>query len=304
MTPSFFAPLRPWLGVLLFVACGSWAALFAADKRILLIAGAPSHGPGMHEHNAGMLLLQKCLAGVPGLKTEVALNGWPKDNASFEGVDAVVIFSDGGLRHPALVDDRLTVLEKALARGAGLGLLHYAVEPTKEKGQDQFLKWVGGAFEIHWSVNPHWDAHFKTLADHPVTRGVKPFTIRDEWYFNMRFVEGMAGVTPLLQAVPDESTVTRPDGAHSGNAFVRALVAQKEPVTVAWAYERPGVGRGFGFTGAHYHSNWRHDDFRKLALNAILWLAKIEVPATGVKSTVTEQDLAANLDPKPPRKTN
>lgn len=292
------------LALLVLFAGVALAAGAAPTKRVLLIAGAPSHGPGMHEHNAGMLLLQKCLAGVPGLTTEVALNGWPQSDASFEGVDAILIFSDGGRRHPALVDDQLSVLERALARGAGLGLLHYAVEPTLEKGHDRFLQWIGGAFEIHWSVNPHWDAHFRTLAVHPITRGVPPFTIRDEWYFNMRFVEGMRGVTPLLQAVPDESTVTRPDGPHSGNAFVRALVAQKEPVTVAWAYERPDGGRGFGFTGAHYHRNWGHEPFRKLALNAVLWLAKMEVPPEGVSSVVTEADLAANLDPKPARKAN
>jgi hypothetical protein len=30
----------------------------------------------------------------------------------------------------------------------------------------------------------------------------------------------------------------------------------------------------------------------------LLWLAQMEVPAGGVDSTITEADLAANLDPK------
>jgi len=36
-------------------------------KNILLIAGKPSHGRGAHEHNAGALLLKKCLdeSGLP-----------------------------------------------------------------------------------------------------------------------------------------------------------------------------------------------------------------------------------------------
>ena len=38
-----------------------------ADKRIVLIAGRPSHPPGMHEFRAGCLLFQKALASVPGL---------------------------------------------------------------------------------------------------------------------------------------------------------------------------------------------------------------------------------------------
>lgn len=34
------------------------ASLGAADKKnVLLIAGRPSHGPGEHEHNAGIQLL-------------------------------------------------------------------------------------------------------------------------------------------------------------------------------------------------------------------------------------------------------
>jgi hypothetical protein len=37
-------------------------------------------------------------------------------------------------------------------------------------------------------------------------------------------------------------------------------------------------------------------------LNAIVWLAKMEVPAGGVASRVTPEDLAANLDPKPATK--
>jgi hypothetical protein len=277
------------------------AALHGANKKVLLIAGPPSHGAGQHEHNAGVLLLQKCLADVSGLKTEIALGGWPKNDSALNNVDAIIIFADGGPRHVALQDEHLKRLDQALANGAGLGLLHYAVEPTLELGQTEFLKWIGGAFEINWSVNPHWHAEFKSLPKHPLTRGVKPFTILDEWYFNMRFVEGKRGVTPILVAVPDASTTSRPDGHHSGNPTVRAAVAKGESQTVAWAYERSNGGRGFGFTGAHFHSNWGNENFRKIALNAILWLAKMEVPANGVESKVSAEDLAANLDPKPVR---
>ena len=158
-----------------------------------------------------------------------------------------------------------------MEQGVGLACVHYAVEPTKEKGETEFLNWIGGAFEINWSVNPHWDAEFKQLPRHPITRGVKPFTIRDEWYFNMRFRDGMKGVIPILTAVPPASTTDRKDGPHEGNPAMREMVARAEPQHVAWASERPGGGRGFGFTGAHFHRNWGDDNFRKLALNAILW---------------------------------
>ena len=75
-----------------------------------------------------------------------------------------------------------------------------------------------------------------------------------------------------------------------------------EPQHMAWASERAGGGRGFGFTGAHFHKNWGDDNFRKLTLNALLWVAKAEVPADGVQSRVTPEQLKENLDDKGGRK--
>lgn len=270
----------------------------AAGIKIVFVAGKPSHGPGDHEHRAGCLLLQKSLANVPNLQTVVVSNGFPADASVFEGAAAIVIFADGGGGHPAVQGDNLRTLGKYMDQGAGLVALHYGVEVPKDKGGPEFLDWIGGYFETHWSVNPHWTAHFAKLPEHPITRGVKPFAINDEWYFHMRFREGMTGVTPILTAVAPESTMSRGDGPHSGNPAVREAVKNKEPQHVAWAYERPNGGRGFGWTGAHHHRNWGNDDFRRTVLNAILWAAKMEVPAGGVQSTVTEVDLEQNLDPK------
>ena len=287
----------------LFLAlfAGALSTATAADRKVIFIAGRISHGPGEHEHRAGCLLLQKCLSPVPGLITEVYTNGWPADDKVLESADAVIIYSDGGGSHPALQAQRLQTLDGLMKRGVGLGCIHYAVEPTKEKGEREFLEWIGGCFEINYSVNPHWEAEFKELPNHPVTRGVKPFKTRDEWYFNMRFREDMRDVTGILTAVPPESTMGRTDGTHSGNPFVRAAVAAKKPAHVMWAAERPGGGRGFGFTGGHFHQGWSHDQQRKIVLNAILWAARMEVPKNGVESIVIPSDLEANLDPKPKR---
>lgn len=292
-----------------FLLLGCVAAWAAEPKRIVLIAGRPSHPPGAHEHRAGSLLLQKCLAGFPGVTVDVYDQGWPATVAAdgtrtdrheaLAGAAAVVIYSDGGRNHPVLQGDRLAVLDRLAKSGTGVGLIHYAVEPTLPTGQKEFIDWVGGAFEIHHSVNPHWQAEFTTLPDHPVTRGVKPFGTLDEWYFNLRFRANQERVVPILSAVPPESTMTRPDGPHSGNPDVRAKVAQRQPQTVMWLSDgTAGSGRGFGFTGGHFHQGWKNDDQRRLVLNAILWVAGVEVPAGGVVSIVTDEDLAQNLDPK------
>ena len=290
------------LRIAILLACTAALSLatntFAENKKIVLVAGKPSHGPGEHEFNAGVLLLKQCLDKVPGLETVAYTNGWPADRNAFAGADAIVLYMDGGDGHPAIQDQRLEQLHKEMKRGAGLACLHYAVEVPKEKGGYEFLNWIGGYFEAFWSVNPVWEADYKELPKHPITRGVKPFDIRDEWYYHMRFQE--EHVTPILSAVPPDETRDRPDDAHGGNEYVRARKGMAE--VMAWAYERPDGGRGFGFTGAHYHKNWGNDNFRKLVLNAILWIAKVEVPENGVESTVTPEDLQKNLDPKPERK--
>jgi type 1 glutamine amidotransferase len=271
----------------------------AGDKKVVFLAGPPSHGPGDHEHRAGCLLLKACLDKVPGVASEVYSNGWPQNPAAaFAGAATLVVYSDGGKGHPLLRDDHLQTIGGLMKRGVGLVCLHYAVEPTKEAGEKEFMERIGGCFETDWSVNPTWHAEFKTLPKHAITHGVNPFGITDEWYFHLRFRDGMKGVLPILCAVPPESTMSRPDGPHEGNPAAREAVKRGEPQIVAWACERPDGGRGFGFTGGHYHHNWGNDDFRKLVLNAILWTAKFEVPAAGVESQVTEADLKRNLDRK------
>jgi len=279
------------------IGCSAFTGL-AAEKKIVLIAGSPSHGPGEHEYRAGCLLLEKCLQTVSGIQTVVYTNNWPTDPNAFDKADAVFIFSTGGGGHPAIKPDRLKLLGDLMERGVGFGTCHYAVEVPKDKGGPEFLQWQGGYFETFWSVNPHWDADFKELPTHPITSGVKPFKIHDEWYYHMRFAEGMKGVTPILSAVPPDATRGK-EGAsssHGGNPEVQKRKGMAEHVM--WAYERPGGGRGFGITGAHFHKNWGDENFRKVVLNALLWIAKAGVPANGVECSVTAEELKQNLDPK------
>ena len=69
------------------------------------------------------------------------------------------------------------------------------------------------------------------------------------------------------------------------------------------AAERSDGGRGFGYTGGHFHRNWGDANNRKLFLNALLWTAKAEIPEHGIETKVSDEDLAQNLDPKG-RRTN
>ena len=281
----------------------SAAAKGGKHKKIVFVAGTRSHGYGAHEHNAGCLLLAKHLkAALPDYHVDVQRNGWPANPAKFfQDADAIVMYCDGGGRHMAI--PHLEEVDQLSKNGVGVICIHYAVEVPKGDAGEKFLDWLGGYFETHWSVNPHWTANFATFPNHPICRGVEPFAINDEWYFHMRFRDSMSGVMPILSAVAPAATMTRPDGPHSGNPYVRAAVAEGKPQHVAWAAERPGGGRGFGFTGGHFHRNWGDDNFRKVVLNAIVWAAGDEVPHGGVEvGRVTEADLAANQDFEKPNK--
>lgn len=271
-----------------------------AKKKVVFVAGKPSHGYGAHEHNAGCLLLAKELqAAMPEIECVVHQNGWPSDTSIFDGASTIVMYCDGGGGH--MVNPHLEFVDTLAKKGVGIVCVHYGVEVPKGASGQKFLEWIGGYFETDWSVNPHWTAKYEKFPDHPISRGVKPFEINDEWYYHMRFREEMKGVTPILSALPPKETLSRGDGPHSGNPAVRQAVAKGEVQHMAWAAEREDGGRGFGFTGGHDHWNWGDPNFRKVMLNAIVWTAKAEVPTNGVESPkVTLPDLEVNQDYKKP----
>jgi Trehalose utilisation len=288
-------------------------SLHGADKRIVLIAGRPSHPPGMHEFRAGCLLMQKALSGVPGIMVQVYDGGWPakmvdgarvEDSSALDTADAVLIFSDGGKGNPAIQGDHTKVLDAVAARGAGVGFAHYAVEVPAGAPGEAMHRWTGGYYETLWSVNPMWKPAFDKFPTHPVTRGVKPFATHDEWYFNMRWTSDAAAkarITPLLVATPSDEVRKGPYVSPRG-PYDHIIADSGKAETMMWVYERPDGGRSFGFTGGHTHTNWGDPNQRKIMLNALLWIAKVEVPRNGVEDKITEADLAMNLDDKPQRK--
>ena len=271
----------------------------AENKKIVFIAGPRSHGYGSHEHYAGCMILADCLKqAVPSVETVVYRNGWPKEPDALRGAAAVVLFADGGDGNPIL--RHLEQVDELMKQGVGLACIHYAVQVPAGKPGECYKNWIGGYYELNWSVNPHWNAVFETFPDHPVARGVVSFQIEDEWYYHMRFRDAMQDVIPILSAVPPDATRQRPDGPHSGNPTVRARLGMIEHV--AWALQREDGGRGFGFTGGHWHWNWAHDGFRKVALNGIAWTAGIDVPSAGIVSqTPTFEQLEANQDSPQPK---
>ena len=302
--------MRHWI-----VTFGIWLLFFssvassAEPKKIVLMAGKPSHPPRMHEFNAGVQLLADCLKDVEAVDVKVLLNGWPSDESVFEDADAVVFYMDGGGGHEAVKENgrRMKLIDEWVKKGVGIGCMHYGVEVVAEQAGAEFKRWIGGHYEHMFSCNPMWEPAFKDLPEHPITRGVKPFQVKDEWYFNMRFASDIPGnepaklegstFVPILVASPSDDVR---DGPYVYPQGPYAPIAPNpgRAEAMMWSVERADGGRGFGFTGGHYHDNWGNDQFRKVVLNAFLWLAHVEVPENGVESKVTESLLKSNLDPK------
>jgi hypothetical protein len=272
----------------------------ARERRIALLAGPPSHSYGSHEHPGGCRLLADRLGRIDGIAARVLLD-WPKDDKALDDIDALIVFGDGGTHHP--LHGNFDALAPLARRGVGLGFLHYALIVDGDQPPRQLLDWIGGVYELNWSVNPIWTADIQEIPTHPITRGVAPLSIEDEWYYHMRFRPEMQGVTPLLSALPPKSSLARPDGPHSGNPHVRrAVVERKEPQHLAWCTEREDGGRGFGFTGLHWHWNFAHDGFRRFLLNACAWLAGAEIPEGGIPSPRPTLDELIKTAGKPPAK--
>ncbi|MBM4005026.1 MAG: ThuA domain-containing protein [Planctomycetes bacterium] len=116
-----------------------------------------------------------------------------------------------------------------------------------------------------------------TIADrqHPVCRGIRSFAVRDEFYYQLKRVKRPTSITPLLQATLE------------GNAE-----------TIAWAWNRADGGRSFGFTGLHFHENWKLPEYRRFVAQGILWSLKLPIPEDGVKVDVPDEVL--QLEKKTP----
>ncbi|MEO6181631.1 MAG: DUF6797 domain-containing protein [Verrucomicrobiota bacterium] len=261
----------------------SGAMAFAAPKKIVLIAGPlDNHPPGTHEYENNILLLKHCIesaADFGGAKAEVYFNGWPEKPSALDDADTIFLTSGGSDRketdHPLYVGDHFSQLEKQMKRGCGLVLYHWSTfHPSR--AHDQITEWVGGYFDYEkgsGSAAKNWFSKIENHnwiatpagTTHPAGFGLKPFELAEEFYFNIRFRDNDPRLMPIL---------------------LKDSVGDPKENVVAWAVEREGGGRGLGFTGGHFYTNWWIPDFRKLVLNAIAWTAKIEVPRNGIDSSL------------------
>ena len=234
----------------------------AADPpaKVLLVASPPDDHPwGTHEYAAGMELLGKLLKPVPGVEVTVAKaeGAWADGPDLLGRADCVMIFLTEGAKWLSADPKRLAAFRALAKRGGGLCCLHWGIGTREAEPVAAFAELFGGCHggpDRKYAVT---EASL-TIAPHPATAGLKDFAIKDEFYYKLKLPKA-AGVTPLVRATIEGG-----------------------PETVAWAWDRPDGGRSFGFTGLHFHDNWRRPEYRRLVAQGVLWAAKRPVPKDGL----------------------
>jgi type 1 glutamine amidotransferase len=259
----------PALSLALFLASSTFAE---APKKLLLVGQGPDgHPPASHEYMAGLKVLEKCLKPVKGIEVTIvrADDPWKEGPELIGRADGVVIFLSEGARWFSADPKRQEALTKLAARGGGITVLHWGMGTKDAKYIDAFVQLFGGC---HGGP----DRKYKELevearpadAGHPILAGIDKFRVRDEFYYELKFVKPEGAVKPLL-LVPIDG---------------------KEQV-VAWAWPRPDGGRSFGFSGLHFHDNWKLPEYRRLVTQGVLWTLKLPVPKEGLPVEVTAEDL-------------
>jgi len=241
-------------------------------KKLLLVGQGPDGHPAeTHEYMAGLRILAKCLEPVGDLETTTvrADGAWKDGPALIERSDSVVLFLAEGAKW--IQDDpaRHKALANLAKRSGGIVALHWALGTRDAKPIADFLKLAGGC---HGGPDRKY-AVVETTAEivdpkHAILTGIANFSIKDEFYYRLKLAPPEKGVTPLLHATID---------------------GKKE--MVAWCWNRPEKGRSFGFTGLHFHANWRLPEYRRLVSQGALWTLNMPIPRDGLAVEVQETDL-------------
>jgi hypothetical protein len=267
-------PMRTLLVAVL--ALSLTAAAPQETKKLVLVAGKMSHGPGDHEFRAGSMLLQKCLAKFPGLEVVVVSNGWPEDVKVFDGAAAIVCYADGGGGHPFIQGDRAKLIDGFAKKASASDSCTTASKCRRTRAAPN--SWTGSAGT--------------TRTRTPATRCGRrvPEVPRPSGRAGRQALQHQRRVVHVHPLPPrDEGCHLHPRGEAVGQGPRRPVRLSEGPYdhivkasgqdeTMMWCVERDGGGRGFGFTGGHRHKNWGDDNHRKVVLNALVWLCKLEVP--------------------------
>lgn len=243
---------------LLFFAlpCCGWAE----DKPkslLILVQGPDGHPVTTHEFIAGGEIMRRLLVDVPGLKVDVQRVDTEDGDILAEKIaaaDGLALYLAQGARWLESGERNKQAIVKVAGRGGGLFALHWAIGAHD-------VKYVAPFVELFGACHGGADRKYKVLetrvtpAEHPATKGLKPFKIHDEFYYQLKTDPKHERFTPLLTAEIDGQSPF-----------------------VAWGWQRPNDGRSAGFSGGHFHANWKSPEYQRFIAQTILWTMRIEPP--------------------------
>ncbi len=267
----------PSLSILMIATVALMAlatAALAAPKQLLILTGNPDgHPVGAHEYAAGAKIMADCLKPCTDLAVTIVKvdDKWPEGPDLLQKADGVVIYTGEGAKWVSADPRRLDALGKLAARKGGISALHWAIGTKPPEPIEAFQKLLGAC---HGGPDRKYKVLETTLTPsaepNPITRGLGPIKLKDEFYYQLKFVKG------------DDARDLKP---------VATVEIEGEKPTISWSWQRPDGGRSFGFSGLHFHENWRQETYRRLVAQGILWTMNIEIPEAGLKlGDVPEED--------------
>lgn len=259
------------MGVLCLLLAG--AATAEEPRRLLLLGSGPDgHPAATHEYMPGLRVLERCLADVPNLEITLAnVEEFSSDDwLALPRYDGVVLFLTEGAKWLHENPRPRDALTRLAAEGGGLAALHWAIGTKPAEPIDGFLRLLGAC---HGGPDRRYQVVeapvYVASPGHEVTRGISDFRVRDEFYYQLKRVD---------------------DEQHAIEPLLRVPLEGRDEM-VSWAWQRPDGGRSFGFSGLHFHDNWRHEPYRRLMAQGVLWTLKLPIPAEGLAVDVSDDDL-------------
>ena len=223
--------------------------------RVLIRAGAKTHGPNQHDHPRFLGDWKKLLA-ERGIEVEGDMNFPSADQLS--KTDVLIIFAQDGMK---ILGDQRTEFEKFLRRGGGLVVIHDGVVggdqhewckkiiggawrwPSSDLPKEKATKWLEGDVGICW-----------VDTEHPISRGISNFDWRDETYYD-------------LDLAPDIGVLAT--SFHNVHIIAPQI----------WTYEKTLAGgtapyRALVSLPGHEYDSFNAPQYRTILLRGIAWAGK------------------------------
>ena len=297
------------LGLILLLLIATLATALGAKKNVLIIYGDSTHNAKAHNNTEVAALLKGKLDGSKYAdQFEVTLHyGYPKDQATVEKADLIIISSDGGPHHALKIGGDTTKFTRMLdpvikKKKTGLIVIHWATDAPSdgfaqlhEENAQYMMEWIGAVY--YWvdkgnsckscfTIKPSLK-QIRVNKSHPIANGVaKEFEMNDEFYWNF-FTEGKDSRNPKNDQVSFIHLADAP--GCKKDAKNKEKWREQSPY---WAFTRDNGGRSVGMTSAHYYSTWAHKEFFQTFVNSIFWTLNMEIPKDGVDiATPTQEEL-------------